>query len=83
MANTVRAFPFEEGGSPEAADKIERFLVGETVDAIEFETGERSAVCEALDSLTLVPQQTAMRDLFKALVLDIRRELRSRGIAPP
>jgi Arc/MetJ family transcription regulator len=82
LANTLRAFPFEEG-SREAADKIERFLVGESVDAIELDTDERRAVYEALDNLMSVPQPAAMRDLFKALDADARRDLRSRGIGPP
>ena len=82
LANNLRAFPFEEG-SRAAADKVELFLVGETVDAIKLETNERGAVCKGLDNLMSVPQPPAVRDLFKALTQDARWDLRSRRIAPP
>jgi hypothetical protein len=81
LAFNLRAFPHEEG-SRSAADKLELFLVGESVNAIHLTIDEKSAVCHALDHMAL-EREPALRQLFDALNTDVRQHLASRGIGSP
>jgi hypothetical protein len=66
LAENLRAVPLEEGSRP-AADKIERYLVGETTEPVEFADDERVAVREALDVLMTGPDALAVRQLWAHL----------------
>jgi len=70
LAENLRAWPIEEG-SRSVADKIELFLVGETLEPIDLSENpdERRAVRQMLDVLMAVPENNTpeMREFLNAL----------------
>jgi hypothetical protein len=70
LAENLRAVAKEGDASRSAADRIERFLVGETSEPVEFADGERVAVRDALDAQMVGDRSPALRELFDGLPLE-------------
>jgi hypothetical protein len=68
LAENLRANPIEGDVSRTAADRIERFLVGETREPIQFADDERVAVQEVLEVIMAGPYDSpTLRELSSRL----------------